>query len=1177
MLPFIRSGLLRQVRVFAAMRSLGLLFSVAIGTGSPAWALTVPTNCLPDSDGANDVTGIRDVTLYCGDTGDALPYELNVITNLDVTTITGGSTVVTCVLFNTDGDAFANLAVCVTTDGDGVGDAVALEEIRLFTCNDTRADRCAGPSQIAGPFTTECEVTQENTDPFPGPAPGPGQDYPADTQILCGIDLDDFSALSAVPIDVCSYASSNPNSNPIDCLAFSECDDDSDCNDGNSCTIDTCDTSGTVDVCAFTPDVGAVCDDGQFCNGEEECTDLGLCGAGSGGPVDCDDGVSCTLDTCDELGDVCQNDPMNSLCSDDLFCTGVETCDAVNDCQAGSSPDCSDGVNCTTDTCNEANDNCEHEGNDGSCDNGLFCDGSETCDELTGCEAGTPPDCGDGIDCTTDSCDETADECAHAPDDADCSDGQFCTGEETCVVGVGCAIGPVPDCDDGIECTDDACNEGTDSCDHGPDDDACADGEYCNGDETCNPSTGCTAGVEPDCGDGVLCTIDSCNEATDECDHATSDAACTDGAFCNGEETCDATLDCQPGTAPDCDDSVGCTIDSCNEASDVCDHDTNDASCSDGQFCNGDETCDATQDCQPGTAPLCDDGVGCTVDDCNESTDECDYTPDNASCSDGEFCTGVEICDPVEDCDDGTNPCPNLFCDEGGDVCVDCLTDGDCDNSVFCDGVETCVEGVCTAGPAVDCDDSVGCTVDECNETNDVCDNTPSNAICDDGLHCNGDEFCDETSDCQNGIAPDCDDAVGCTIDTCNETSDLCDHEASDALCDNDEFCDGSETCDAVLDCQDGTSPNCDDGVGCTDDSCNEDNDECDHVPDDAPCADGVICNGVETCDVAAGCLPAAGPLDCDDGIECTADGCNESVGCTNSPNDVACDDGLHCDGVEVCNASTGCEEGTPVDCSDGVGCTVDTCDEATDSCGSVASDALCDDGQYCNGVETCHPVTDCLSGNPVICADQIICTTDSCNEATDSCASDFSTCVCGDSEVTGAEQCDPPAAAGTFEDCNDGIDNDSDGRIDCRDQDCRPAARTPVCDEACTLDQVCLRFIRDPARIYYNTTHGPDELYIHGRIPMRGEKLRSVVHAVTVEVSNVRGPIYRSFLDEGDMRGGIAGRRFRFRDTQARYLGGDSARDGLEKLAVRTRRFGGSRFLVFTIRAYGDFSKATH
>ena len=51
---------------------------------------------------------------------------------------------------------------------------------------------------------------------------------------------------------------------------------------------------------------------------------------------------------------------------------------------------------------------------------------------------------------------------------------------------------------------------------------------------------------------------------------------------------------------------------------------SNDADCDDGVFCNGAETCDAVNDCQAGVAPNCDDGVGCTDDSCNEVTDSCD-------------------------------------------------------------------------------------------------------------------------------------------------------------------------------------------------------------------------------------------------------------------------------------------------------------------------------------------------------------------------------------------------------------------------------------------------------------------------------------------------------------------------------------------------------------------------
>ena len=63
---------------------------------------------------------------------------------------------------------------------------------------------------------------------------------------------------------------------------------------------------------------------------------------------------------------------------------------------------------------------------------------------------------------------------------------------------------------------------------------------------------------------------------------------------------------------------------------------------------------------------------------------------------------------------------------------------------------------------------------------------------------------------------------------------------------------------------------------------------------------------------------------------------------------------------------------------------------------------------------------------------------------------------VCGDSIVEGAEACDPPdgvtcAADCTFlpEKCDDGVDNDTDGLVDCEDPDC-------AADAACALTSVC-------------------------------------------------------------------------------------------------------------------------
>ena len=42
--------------------------------------------------------------------------------------------------------------------------------------------------------------------------------------------------------------------------------------------------------------------------------------------------------------------------------------------------------------------------------------------------------------------------------------------------------------------------------------------------------------------------------------------------------------------------------------------------------------------------------------------------------------------------------------------------------------------------------------------------------------------------------------------------------------------------------------------VACTDDTCDEDNDECDHTPDNTQCDDGDDCTD-DTCDATEGCV----------------------------------------------------------------------------------------------------------------------------------------------------------------------------------------------------------------------------------------------------------------------------------------------------------------------------------
>ncbi len=343
------------------------------------------------------------------------------------------------------------------------------------------------------------------------------------------------------------------------------------------------------------------------------------------------------------------------------------------------------------------------------------------------------------------------------------------------------------------------------------------------------------------------------------------DDDCDDGVFCNGAEICTEGA-CASGAAP-------CAEGYCDESADECVDCLVDGDCDDGVFCNGDETC-SVGSCLSGAAP-CMDGF------CDESADECVECLDDDDCDDGVFCNGAERCTQGS-CAAGEFPCDGDLCDEALDDCVACIIDADCDDGDPCtldacgagacfnlldgadddgDGVINCTD-VCTNGPDVDTDgDGLldcldGCPADPAKVTPGVCgcgvaegacgggaggagggsaggqwtQRCSSDAACDDGLFCNGQELC-VAGECVAGETP-------CLEDLCDERADACRECAFDADCDDGDDC----TLDACVQGQ------------CRFESEDRDGDR-DGVPD---CLDQ--CPGMDDVD-----RDGDGVLDCDD------------------------------------------------------------------------------------------------------------------------------------------------------------------------------------------------------------------------------------------------------------------------------------------------------------------------
>ena len=465
-----------------------------------------------------------------------------------------------------------------------------------------------------------------------------------------------------------------------------------------------------------------------------------------------------------------------------------------------------------------------------------------------------PNNCADANPCTSNNDCSAIFGCVNAPvpDGGACNDGDLCTSSEKCQNGQ--CIGTAVVCTDTNVCTQDPPCDPAVGCQHPPV--GCpSDGNLCNGAETCTPPGGCHSGqlvscptgqvcqpqtgqcvtrpctnVPGECNDDNPCTTDACVNFACTSTPVTNGQPCANSNQCDGAETCQGGV-CSPGAPPTCDDGDLCTEDSCDAAL-GCQHADVPGCCETPADCGGSNLCTA---CIDNECTLvmncclangdCEDGNPCTQDNCNQGSHQCEHpaVPGNPACGD--------VCNPGT-CQAGSCATAPIVCQPDTDVC----TEDFCDPQSGC--VHPAISGCCHTDS--ECADDDACTADVCNEQN-VCTNNPL--------------------------------FIGCT--TCSDDLD----------CDPSGAC-GQRICDTAAGvCKDHLPPTCTDGNPRTQDLCVVDGAGQSHCEN--PCFPGVCddhnsCNGVESC--AAGACVAGTPLVCDDGDGCTTDTCDPAAGCVTTP-----------------------------------------------------------------------------------------------------------------------------------------------------------------------------------------------------------------------------------------------------------------------------------------------------
>ncbi len=504
--------------------------------------------------------------------------------------------------------------------------------------------------------------------------------------------------------------------------------------------------------------------------------------------------------------------------------------------------------------------------------------------------------------------------CHGKADGTTCDDGNSCTRDDVCGLGV-CRGRPIPEgdaCNDGAACTvTDQCAEGLcvgQALDCAADPDACAAAE-------CTPPViecDCVAPTSP-------CLVASCDTVTGQCSEtpAGDGASCDDGNPCTENDACGVGSSCA-GTPKACEGSGPCHSATCDPATGACQvaQHADGTACDDGNPCSSGETC--------------------SFGACGGAT----FAPNGTACDDGDACTENTACaaggclgTPVG-CGQLDTPCALGSCDPASGACVATPREDGlaCDDGDDCTSGDQCQAGACTG-------------VDQC-----PCRGQPDGVACDDGRGCSTDDAC--LAQVCAGTEKDCTTLDGpCELGVCDEATLGCVSapRPHGTPCNDDDPCTTLDACrygtcrGAPKDCS-GLATDCLYGA------CEAGTGACVPLPvaEETPCDDGDPCTGHDRCEAGA----CEGPLD----VCAPCAGNPELPGL--SPEGGPCDDG------DPCTLDSTCQQqgpalvcrGTSPECAPGSECQLTYCDLESGACGLLPrpNGAVCSDGNNCTELDRC-------------------------------------------------------------------------------------------------------------------------------------------------------------------------------------------------------------------------------